>query len=341
MECETICSFSYDQLRELTDDFSQGNYIGTFQFGKIYRGKIKSAHEVKDVLVKIWGKPEIDFYYEGDNELRCMDELIIFRHEKLTCHPGMIKLLGYVQDEEHLGAVYDFKPLDTVYNLTPRDNFTWLQRIKVAFGFASLLKFLHKATPQQNPFVLRNISASHIVIDEEYNPKLFDVGLITGGVFPDRTQCGIYFIYGCMGYVDLSIGCTGEWNNKSDVFSFGVLLLNLITKRIFTKEDRKAATPLPHRWAWNQYAPRQSDSGIKLPVLVHQSLTADPDYCRSDGRKLTKLAMKCVGEDPEHRPDMKKIVNCLLKLRVIKQHADYLGKDILLHAQANLASKLM
>uniref|UniRef100_A0A5B7AGM8 Protein kinase domain-containing protein n=1 Tax=Davidia involucrata TaxID=16924 RepID=A0A5B7AGM8_DAVIN len=261
-----------------------------------------------------------------------MDEIILLRHEKVIHHPGMVKLYGYCHEGDHLGVVYDFKPLDTVYNFLLKDDFTWLQRIKVALGFACLLKFLHARNPLYEPFMIRNLDAAHIMLDEEYNPKLIDFGMITGGIFPDRTIY-VHYVHGSYGYIDPSYGKISGWTEKNDVFAFGIVLLGLIAKRVFTEEDRKARAPRVHQWAQNVYESSESDTGIKLSKrsLVHGSLEAEPGFFSTDGANITRLAMQCVEYYPEYRPTMEKVVKHLLKLQVVKRHAGFLGMDQVLH----------
>uniref|UniRef100_A0A5B7BMY7 Protein kinase domain-containing protein n=1 Tax=Davidia involucrata TaxID=16924 RepID=A0A5B7BMY7_DAVIN len=350
MDPRRITRLSYEELKQYTDNFSKENYIGKFQFGKVYRGKIEwmAFGGTQYVTVKMWEVPEIYNYYRGDNEERMMDEIVLLRHEKVIHHPGMVKLYGYCHEGDHLGVVYDFKPLDTVYNFLLKDDFTWLQRIKVALGFACLLKFLHARNPLYEPFMIRNLDAAHIMLDEEYNPKLIDFGMITGGIFPDRTIY-IHYVYGSYGYVDPSYDMIGGWTEKSDVFAFGIILLGLIAKRVFTEEDREANAPFVHQWARSKYG---SDTGIKLPKswlvhgslqaesnesdtgiklsklsLVHGSLQAEPGFFSTDGANITRLAMQCVEYYPEDRPTMKEVVRHLLKLQVVKHHAGFLGMD--------------
>uniref|UniRef100_A0A5B7ALJ9 Protein kinase domain-containing protein n=1 Tax=Davidia involucrata TaxID=16924 RepID=A0A5B7ALJ9_DAVIN len=327
MDPERIRRLSYEELKQYTDNFSEENYIGKFQFGKVYRGKIEWAAfgGTQHLTVKIWEVPEIYGYYPGDNEERMMDEIILLRHEKLIHHPGMVKLYGYCLEGDHLGAVYDFKPLDTVYNLLLKDDFTWLQRIKVALGVARLLKFLHARNPLYEPFIICNVDPAHIMLDEEYNPKLIDFGMITGGIFPDRTIY-VHYVYGSFGYIDpYRIKAGNTWTEKSDVFAFGVVLLSLIAKRAYTEEDRGTCI-YGHRWAEDEYETIES---IKLSKrsLVHGSLEAEPGFYSTDGAKITRLAMQCVEFYPVDRPTMNDVVKHLLKLQIVKHHAGFLGMD--------------
>ncbi|KAG8387131.1 hypothetical protein BUALT_Bualt03G0221400 [Buddleja alternifolia] len=322
MEPPDVDKMTYERLVKYTNNFSESNYVGHFQFGKYYRGVIPwlPVRDSKHLMVKIYEDPEI----YNCNILRLMDEIILLRHEMFFNHPGMVKLHGYCREGNHLAAVYLFKPFDSVFNLIPKDGFTWLQRIKVALGLASLLRFLHtRKSSFYDPFIVRNLDAAHIVLDEDYNPKLCDFGSITGGIFADRTKYKGHHVPGCYGYVD---SASGDCSNKQDVFAFGVILLSLISKKVYTEENRQAGVPFVYQWARKEY---ESAVEMEKPMfsLVHESLAKEPVFCPADGHKITMLALECVNGGVDQRPTMKQVYRSLKKLEVVKGHAPFLGLD--------------
>ncbi|XP_073313407.1 probable serine/threonine-protein kinase PBL17 isoform X1 [Primulina huaijiensis] len=320
MDYDTLSQVPYESLVCYTDNFSVGNFLGHFQFGKFYHGKIVRNGGVQHVVVKIWEVPVIYSYRPGENELRLLDELTLLRRHTLISHPGLVTLCEYCFDGEHLGVVYEFKALDSLYYLIPKDGFTWLQRIKVALRFAILLKFLHAGNPRYKPYIVRNLDAAHILLEEDYNPKLCDFGTITGGIFPDRTKITEVVVRGCYGYIDERAAILGIWSDEQDVFAFGTILLSLISKRVYTEEDRVCKMPNVNEWAWDKY----HDNSDKYS-LVHESLTAESDFDPVDGRKITCLGIQCLHDSDYYRPTMKQVVKRLLKLKVVKRHADFLG----------------
>ncbi len=105
-----------------------------------------------------------------------------------------------------------------------------------------------------------------------------------------------------------------------------MVLLGLITKRVYTEEDRVARAPFIYQWAQTQYKPQTSKSS-----LVYQSLGGEPlFYHPSDGFEITNLAMQCVEYNPKKRPSMKQVVRRLLKLHVVRYHAEILDIDRML-----------
>ncbi|XP_073157738.1 serine/threonine-protein kinase PBS1-like isoform X2 [Henckelia pumila] len=297
---DQLVNLTYDQLSRFTDSFSESKYIGHFQFGKFYRRKSFWPGGYRHFVVKIWET--------GYNILRLADEVILLRHEKMLSHPSMVPLYGFCADGEHLGVMYEFQASDSVYNLIPKDSFTWLQRIKVALEIASLLKFLHTGHPQ--PFIVRNLDAAHILLDENGYPRLCDLSMVTGGILPDRTVHKNNHVHGSHSHIDPYAGKKG-----------------LITKRVYKEEDQQAQLPFVHEWAEREYNANESDSVTKTAQrsLVHESLTNDPDFNSADGAKITAMAMECINVCDYERPTMKQVLRSLLTLPVVKQHAPFLG----------------
>ncbi|KAJ4848605.1 hypothetical protein Tsubulata_050657 [Turnera subulata] len=337
--------FPYETLRMITDGFGKENFIGKFQYGRVYRGKFQG----RTVTVKIW-ELDVKFYrvFQNENEVRMWDEILFLQHPRSISHPNLVKLLGYCYEEGKLGVVYDLNPVDTVFNAVMKDSLTWLQRVKIAIGFASLLSFLHAKTPQNLPYVVRNLDAAHIMLDQDYSPILYDFGWLTGGIFPNWRSKRGRFVQGCYGYYDfvstrgaLAFFCktgidmgklsTDEWPAECDGYAFGVVVLGLITKRISVREDpHNPKIPLVSQWALDEYeaaADRASSTGSPPSTftLVHQSLVEEPGFYASDGIEITRLALECLTPRFLDRPTMKHIVKRLLKLSVIRSHASELG----------------
>ncbi|KAK7821124.1 putative serine/threonine-protein kinase pbl10 [Quercus suber] len=140
-----------EELADMTDNFNEKNLIGETLFSKLYRGTIRHGwlpFEDWVVTVKIW-----------DYTLRS---------------------LRFLE-----AVVYDLNPLDTVRNLATTGSLTWLQRIKVALGFARALEFLHDP---KKPYLVCNINAAHIILDQDCNPKIFDFSTMSGGILGKLTR---------------------------------------------------------------------------------------------------------------------------------------------------------
>ncbi|EYU42131.1 hypothetical protein MIMGU_mgv11b022099mg [Erythranthe guttata] len=157
---------------------------------------------------------------------------------------------------------------------------------------------------------------------QDYNPKLCDFGCTSGGIFPNKKTYSGHNSLSCYGCIDIALCSTGDWSIKQDVFAFGVILLSLISKRVYTDEDEdsEAGAPFVFEWAFTEYEEAlESKSDVKETEfsLVHKSLADEDDFCRDDGHKITMLALECVNGDENQRPMMKQVVKSLLKLELI------------------------
>ncbi|XP_038695293.1 probable serine/threonine-protein kinase PBL21 [Tripterygium wilfordii] len=316
-----------EQLNLLTDNFSEKNFLDFTQFGKVYRGKTPQGIEVS---VKIWTADNSVYntcIVEGAR--RQKQELLFLKQPEIRNQPHLVKsigychdwLIGYRRDGDMVAVVYDLKPLDTLHNCIKRDTFTWHQRMNVALKFASLLEFLHSHKP---PYLVRNIDAAHIMLDQDSNPVLFDFGMLHGGTLPDKLSATHGYtekcLLGCHGYIDSL--CARDWTEKADVFGFGVILLMLISKRVCDREDvlncrlHDIPMPLVYNWARAEY--KKLKSHRVGCMLVDESLKGDPSFCARDGKKVTKLAMRCVDcSNLEKRPTMAEVVVSLQSLQLL------------------------
>lgn len=306
--------FSREDLKDFTGNFDERNLIGETEFGKVYRGTIKQSlfpSEIRDVAVKIWDQSNA-ITRIADTALMVEEEVMFLTEPSVKCHPNVVKLIGYCNEDGLEGVVYDINALDIVHNLTTKGSFTWLERIKVALGFARILEFLHE---RKNPYFVRNIDAAHIILDQDGTPKIFDFGLMSGGIIGEmiRRKERIYY---SLGYADPTwypLGGLGV--TYHDVFSFGVVLLGLITKRIVNKKD--PSNTFVYKWAKSKYTPNCS--------LVHESLVKDYGFYALDGQTITELGMRCTDYDLDKRPTMKEVVQCLEGLQAVQLHGNAFG----------------
>ncbi|KAK9271268.1 hypothetical protein L1049_026858 [Liquidambar formosana] len=275
-------------------------------------------------------------YFKCTVKLPCDER----HHPSVNDHPNLVQLIGYCQNSKPLGVVYDLNPIDTLHNLIAKGilsdfvpyTFTWLQRIKVALGFARLLDFLH-----DREYMLRNIDAAHIMIDQDFNPRLFEFGSFSGGILGDKIKTDP-FNRGTVGYLDHHSLLIVEWSVPCDIYTYGVVLLSLVAKRVVNK--KKPEGTWVDLWAKKKYSARVDKEkrkniwlrclgkGELMQVefsLVHPSLQKDLAYDACDGHKITRLAMNCLENGWLKRPTMKEMVQSLQELHVARSHGDAVG----------------
>ncbi|OMO63590.1 hypothetical protein COLO4_32314 [Corchorus olitorius] len=270
-------------LKDFTRNFDSDNFIGLTQFGRLYRGKIETAgEETRLVTVKTWDERLDRFKY------RLNDKRLI--------------LVDFVVEWLKTKSLFCLRRLSN-------DDFSWSQRIKVALQFARLVRFLHG---QDEPYVVHNIDTTHIMLDEDCNPFLLDFGQISGGfIGPISIEKEYALMTPC--YSDphfLLTGGEGDAYKWNDVYSFGVILVELITKRITSEDELSEGVKATDDWAKEEYKPGFS--------LACQSMQNEAGYDPSDGLMITELAMQCIEKWPPKRPVIETVVERLENLSVVK-----------------------
>uniref|UniRef100_A0A0D3FJM2 Protein kinase domain-containing protein n=1 Tax=Oryza barthii TaxID=65489 RepID=A0A0D3FJM2_9ORYZ len=207
-------------LRVATDDFSEHKRLGEGGFGMVYKGDLPKGQEI---AVKRLAKTS----KQGIEELKT--ELLLVA--KLN-HNNLVKLIGVCLEENEKILVYEYMPnrsLDTIlFDAKKIKEFNWGQRFKIINGIARGLQYLHEDS--QLKIVHRDLKASNVLLDSAYNPKISDFGLAK--IFErDQSKVITHRIAGTYGYMSPEYAMRGQYSIKSDVFSFGVLVLEIITGR--------------------------------------------------------------------------------------------------------------
>ncbi|KAL2333395.1 hypothetical protein Fmac_014608 [Flemingia macrophylla] len=223
-------AFTWNELKNATGNFRPDSFLGEGEFGFVYRGWIdehtftasKPGSGMVVAVKRLWPGN-----FQGYKE--CNEILINFQagvnYLGQLHHPNLFKLIGYCLDVENRLLVYEFMPKGSLENYLFRrvsQPLSWLLRMKVAIGFARGLSFLHDAKSQ---VIHRNFKASKILLDAEFNAKLYDFGLGRGGPTSDRIHVST------RGYASPEYVATGRLTTKSDVYSFRVMLLELLSGR--------------------------------------------------------------------------------------------------------------
>ncbi|XP_015063005.1 probable serine/threonine-protein kinase PBL11 isoform X2 [Solanum pennellii] len=308
-----LLEFTSEELSRFTGQYSPENLIGVTDLGKLYRGKMPIVSDqgkvYKDVTVKILVEDERRFRMLMPASVKVKvladDERAILIHDsklsrlEIRGNRSLMKVVGYCR-KEIVGVVYDLNPLDTLHNLIFQDDFNWLQRVKTAITLARLLAYLHD---RNQSYLIRNLAPSHIVVDQNFTPVLFEFGMLVGGVLGTTVDESDMRIGPC-GYIDpfYSYNDPAAYSVKFDVYAFGVLLFNLTSKRALDKEKYTGT-------AIHNGAVKSRHSYVDL------SFQDNADFDRRDGRKITELTRQCMDEKPNKRPEMKQVFERLKGLR--------------------------
>ncbi|KAL8138591.1 hypothetical protein V2J09_004592 [Rumex salicifolius] len=293
LNCPKLCVFTFDELRDITSNFSNKNYLGEGGFGRVYKGRIKESIkpglQPQTVAVKVL---DVD---GPQGHMEWLAEVVFLGQIR---HPHLVKLIGYCCEDDYRLLVYEYVALGSLESrlfnryLAP---LSWRKRMKIAFGAAKGLAFLHE---EQNSVIYRDFKASNILLDREYRAKLSDFGLATDGS-RDEKLCGLSPIRGTQGYIAPDYLLTGRLTVKSDVYSFGVVLLELLSGRQSTGRKHSLV-----EWARPLLKSPKTMKYVMDPRLEEK-------YPHEGAKKASKLAHRCLHVNPKSRPTMKSVVRTL------------------------------
>lgn len=285
-------SFSYKELVIATDNFNLAFMIGEGGFGRVYKGYIESIDQV--VAVKQLDRNGL----QGSREF--FAEILML---SMVQHPNLVKLIGYCAEGHERVLVYEYMPngslenhlLDLPSGKTPLD---WNTRLKIAEGTAKGVEYLHDfADP---PVIYRDFKASNILLDADFNPKLSDFGLATlGGMDHVSTR-----VMGTYGYCAPEYVMSGKLTKKSDVYSYGVVFLEIITGRRAIDFERASGEQNMIAWAEPLFRDKHKFTMMADPLL-------EGDYPRKGLYQALAVAATCLQEEPESRPSIGDVVTAL------------------------------
>ncbi|CAO2208065.1 unnamed protein product [Urochloa humidicola] len=284
--------FTLRDLELATNRFSKDNIIGEGGYGVVYRGQLinGSPVAVKKLLNNL-GQAEKEFRVEVE----------AIGHVR---HKNLVRLLGYCVEGTQRMLVYEYVNNGNLEQwlhgaMSQHGSLTWEARIKILLGTAKALAYLHEAIEPK--VVHRDIKSSNILIDEEFESKVSDFGLaklLGAGKSHVTTR-----VMGTFGYVAPEYANTGLLNEKSDIYSFGVVLLEAITGRDPVDYGRPANEVNLVDWLKMMVASRRSEEVVDPTIETRPSTRAL--------KRALLTALRCVDPDSEKRPKMGQVVRML------------------------------
>ncbi|KAI7738484.1 hypothetical protein M8C21_024863 [Ambrosia artemisiifolia] len=283
--------FSYRELVRSTNNFAETEKLGEGGFGGVYKGFLKDLS--MNVAVKRVSKTSKQGLKEYASEVRIISRL---RHKNL------VQLTGWCHDKGELMLVYEFMENGSLDLHLFRDTsnlLTWNKRYKIVNDLASALLYLHEEWEQC--VLHRDIKSSNVMLDSNFNAKLGDFGLAKLVDHDKGAQTTI--LAGTLGYMAPECLVTSKATKESDVFSFGVVALEVACGRkpIQNKDDEKQISLL--EWVWGLYGTRT------LLEAVDPRLGSD--FEEEEMKRLMIVGLWCVHPDSELRPSIRQVIKVL------------------------------
>ncbi|KAL8525886.1 hypothetical protein ACS0TY_015208 [Phlomoides rotata] len=312
-----VKDFSYREMAQATNDFSDSTVVGAGGYGKVHRGVLADG-----TVVAI--KRAQEGSLQGEKEFLTEIELLSRLH-----HRNLVSLVGYCDEEGEQMLIYEFMP-----NGTLRDHLSgktklpmsFATRIKIALGSARGILYLH--TEANPPIFHRDIKATNILIDSRFTAKVADFGLSKlapvpelEGALPSHVST---VVKGTPGYLDPEYFLTHKLTDKSDVYSLGVVFLEMLT----------GMHPISHGKNLVREVNIAYRSGMIFSI-IDDRMGSYPSECVE---KFINVALKCCHEETDARPSMSEVYRELESIWLMLPESDTHTTESLVSDSGKLAT---
>ncbi|KAK7317840.1 hypothetical protein RJT34_02409 [Clitoria ternatea] len=284
--------YTYKELKIASDNFSPANKIGEGGFGSVYKGLLKNG---KVAAIKVLSAESRQGVREFMTEINVISEIE---------HENLVKLYGCCVEGNQRILVYNYLENNSLSQTllgSGHSNiyFDWKTRSRICIGIARGLAFLHE---EVRPYIVhRDIKASNILLDKTLTPKISDFGLAK--LIPSHMTHASTRVAGTIGYLAPEYAIRGQVTRKADIYSFGVLLVEIVSGRCHTNTRLPMGEQYILETAWEVFQRRE------LAGLVDISLNGDFDA--EEACKFLKIGLLCTQDTPKLRPPMSSVVKML------------------------------
>ncbi|RZC70233.1 hypothetical protein C5167_033352 [Papaver somniferum] len=291
---------SIQVLRNVTNNFSQENILGRGGFGTVYKGELDDGTRI--AVKRMEGG-----VMSGKGLHEFMSEIAVLTKVR---HRHLVALLGYCLDGNERLLVYEYMPQGTLsqhlfnWNEGVFKPLDWTRRLSIALDVARGVEYLHGLAQQS--FIHRDLKPSNILLGDDMRAKVADFGLVRNaptGKFSVETK-----LAGTFGYLAPEYAATGRVTTKVDVYSFGVILMELITGRKALDETQPEESMHLVSWFRRMHLSKENFSKAIDPTI---DITEETMVTI---KTVSELAGHCCAREPYQRPDMSHIVNTLSSL---------------------------
>ncbi|RZR96776.1 hypothetical protein BHM03_00025840 [Ensete ventricosum] len=279
--------FSYKELVTATSNFSEKRKLGEGGFGGVYKGFLNRSG--KEVAVKKISSKSKQGKKEYSSEVKIISRL---RHRNL------VQLIGWCHERGEFLLVYEFLPNGSLdYHLFSRNTtLPWGIRYNIALGLASALLYLHEEWEQC--VVHRDVKSSNVMLDSGFNAKLGDFGLAR--LVDHKLGQHATVPAGTLGYLAPECFNTGKASKESDVYSFGIVALEIATGRRAVEHSKDEDEVRLVEWVWEMHG--------RGRLLHTADRSLDVDYDAKQMERLMLVGLWCAHPDHTQRPSMREVI---------------------------------
>ncbi|KAL7130652.1 hypothetical protein ABFS83_13G149100 [Erythranthe nasuta] len=289
---DNVTLYTYKELRIATNDFSPANKIGEGGFGSVYKGKLRNGQMA---AIKVLSAESRQGVREFLTEIQIISDIE---------HENLVKLYGCCVEANQRILVYNYLENNSLARTLLGGGhssiyFSWQTRVKICIGVARGLSYLHE---QVVPHIVhRDIKASNILLDRDLTPKISDFGLAK--LMPPNMTHVSTRVAGTIGYLAPEYAIRGQLTRRADIYSFGVLLIEIVSGRCNTNTRLPIDEQYILERTWHLYEKNA------LVALVDTSLNGDFDGERAC--RFLKIGLLCTQDAPKLRPSMSSVVRML------------------------------
>lgn len=292
-DCNGLCheflqgsKFNLEEVESATHHFSEANLLGKSKFSGVYKGILKDGSLV---AIKSISKTSCK-----TDEGELMKGLSLLNSLK---HDNLVKLKGFCSSKARgeCFLVYEFVSRGNLSQYLDGEDdkgdvLDWPTRVSIIHGIAEGIEYLHRNETNKPPIIHQNISVEKVVLDHQLKPLILDSGLLK--LLADDVVYSALKVSAALGYMAPEYITTGRFTEKSDVYAYGVIILQLLSgKTMLSSSVRTAA-----------------ESG-RLQDFIDTKL--EGKYSETEATRLTKIALDCTNEVPDYRPAMESVVRDL------------------------------
>lgn len=291
-------AFTHSDILKATGNFSEDRVIGRGGYATVYKGVLPDGRVVAVKKLQRGGM-------EGEREFRAEME-VLTQHGVNWPHPNLVNLYGWCLDGADKLLVYEFMEGGTLEDfISDRTRLTWKNRVEIAINVARALVFLHHECYPS--IVHRDVKASNVLLDRDGKARVTDFGLarvVDAGETHVTTT-----VAGTIGYVAPEYSQTWQATTKGDVYSFGILAMELATGRRAVDDGEECLL----EWA-RRIMEKNKELGLGNSAIPGIVVGPGKNEGASEMGELLGIGSKCTAEVPQARPNMKEVLSMLLKI---------------------------